>query len=269
METRRPPRPGIAALAAMGFGLAALALLLIVGATTAPAPSNGAPVATSAGPEVPHALEPPYTLWGLDQRGAPLRWDACAPVTFVLNLDGAPEGAEEDVRRALDLLTQATGLTLTVIGPTDERPRMDRPLVTDEGGRAGWLPVLIAWAPPGEGALPLTIADRGLALPVAVRDGEREALVTGQVVLNAVRADLVAGFEDRRNSLGATLLHELAHVLGLAHVDDPGQLMAADPGTGPVRLGDGDLAGLRAIGTAAGCVSGPAPSAGRGLVPAR
>jgi hypothetical protein len=218
------------------------------------------PAATSAG-------EAPFALWGLDRAGGPLRWNPCAPVPFELNLSGATVDAERDVLRALDLLGTASGLDLVVVGATDERPRVDRSLVEfRSGGDLRWRPVLIAWATPGEGGLPLTLADRGVALPVAVRDGDHESIVTGQVILNASRRDLVPGFDDRSSSIGATILHEIAHVLGLAHVSDPAQIMAEDPGTGPVALGPGDVAGLRAIGVQAGCLATPSPTAGRGLI---
>jgi hypothetical protein len=46
-------------------------------------------------------------------------------------------------------------------------------------------------------------------------------------------------------------------VLGLGHVDDPTQLMHRYPGSGPVRLGAGDLAGLAAVGPELGCRSAP------------
>lgn len=47
-------------------------------------------------------------------------------------------------------------------------------------------------------------------------------------------------------------MHELAHVLGLDHVDDPTQLMHEE-NTGQFDFGDGDLAGLALLGTGA-CV---------------
>jgi len=211
----------------------------------------------------------PYAFWSLDHRGEPLRWDACAPIRFVANLGGATEGAERDIRRALDMLSDASGLTLTLEGLTDERPHAQRPLVEPDGQDWRWRPVLIAWAQPDAYGLGLTAADRGLALPVAVRDGDRETYVTGQVVLNADRPDLVAGFEDRSTAIGATLVHEIAHVLGLDHVDDPDQLLSVDPGSGPVMLGSGDVAGLERLGPDSGCTPAPPASAGRGLSVAR
>jgi hypothetical protein len=207
----------------------------------------------------------PYAFWAVDHRGDPLRWDACLPIRFVLDPQGAPEEAERDVRAALRILAAAADLELILDGLTDEEPSLSRPLV--EAGENGWrwLPVLIAWAESGQGGLPLTLSDRGIALPVAVRDGDREAYVTGQVILNASRRDLVPGFEDRRDAIGATLVHELAHLLGLDHVDDPTQLLSVDPGSGPVVLGSGDRAGLARLGRAAGCNPAPSAESGRGL----
>ena len=43
------------------------------------------------------------------------------------------------------------------------------------------------------------------------------------------------------------MLHELAHVVGLGHVDDPEQVMH-DTVLGKAASGDGDLRGLRAVG---------------------
>lgn len=238
----------------------------------APATTVGSVVtlseAVDVGPEGPG-----YALWGLDRNGAPLRWDPCDPIRFVMNPDGAPPSAEADLRTALALLAATSGLDLAFEGPTEERPAHDRPLVerhavgvdTTGGPTWRWRPVLVAWAVPGEGGLPLTPLDRGVALPVAVRDRDREAFVTGQVVMNRSRDDLTPGFADRSDSLGALLVHELAHVLGLDHVDDPDELMWTEPGAGPVRLEPGDRAGLRAIGADAGCLAVPDPSVGRGL----
>jgi hypothetical protein len=273
VDTSTARRGGLVGIVVPALVVAAV-LTALIGRAVAP---PDAPVAPSA-PVIAASTPPPShfsstssssgdgpTFWALDRRGDPLRWDACRPVRFVLGLGDAPEHAERDVRAALAVLGEASGLDLVLVGPTEERPHPDRPLVGLTADGWEWLPVLIAWAAPGEAGLPLTMADRGIALPVAVRDGDREALVTGQVVLNARRTDLVPGFTDRTDAIGATLLHEFAHVLGLGHSAAAGALMSEDPGTGPVVLGPGDLAGLRAVGAGGGCNPAPAPAAGRGL----
>jgi hypothetical protein len=58
----------------------------------------------------------------------------------------------------------------------------------------------------------------------------------------------VLTYPDGRELVRAVIIHELGHVLGLAHVDDPEQLMYA--GANDVTsLADGDRAGLALLGT--------------------
>jgi hypothetical protein len=269
VETTRPRIGLLVTFAVVVAGVTTGALALLAMPDTAEPSGTGASPGRAASPGGTSEDGAPYAFWALDHLGGPLRWDACSPIRFIVNLNGAPEHAERDVRRALDVLARASGLDLALEGLTDETPDAQRPLVGPDGSGWRWMPVLIAWALPGSHGLELSAPDRGIALPVAVRDEGRETYVTGQVVLNAARPDLVPGFEDRRTSIGATLLHEIAHVLGLDHVDDPAQLMSVDPGSGPVAFGSGDLAGLRRIGASAGCTPAPPASAGRGLVVTR
>lgn len=268
MDAKRRGRPGIPLLAAVGAASAAI----VVGMVAAQGPLGQGPiVAVPAADPAPSTEDVPppsvgYAVWGTDRQGDPLRWDACRPVPFVLNPHGAPDEAEADLREALAILREASGLELVLAGVTDERPDVRRPLVVQDEAGWRWRPVLVAWGASGEGGMPLTVHDRGVALPVAVRAAGREAFVTGQVVINAARTDLVPGFGDRSDALGATLLHELGHVLGLDHVADGTQIMGELPGRGPVVLGAGDRAGLQAVGAAMGCNPAPPASSGRRLV---
>jgi len=270
-------RPSLLTLAGTGvliaLALLALAARLMVtdGAGVAVDPDASRPPAADidvdAGASRPDAG---YAVWGRTEDGDPLRWDACRPIDLVLSVPDAPPGAEEDVREAAARIATASGLQLRVAGISDERPAALRPLVVREQGGWRWNPVLIAWMSPEEAraaGIPLEVHDRGVALPVAVRAGDREGYVTGQVVLNAARGDLRAGFVDRSDAWGATLLHELGHLVGLAHVEDTDQLMSLEPGRGPVVLGGGDLAGLELLGATAGCTRVPEADIGRGLRP--
>jgi hypothetical protein len=208
-----------------------------------------------------------HRVWARAQDGSVLRWDACRPLELVVSRHRLDDERRADVAEAVRRLREASGLQLVVVGETDEVPRADRPLIMALDRGWAWAPVLIGWVEPRETDLPLLMIDRGVALPVAVRDGEREAFVTGQIALNAARTDLRSGFADRSDAWGSTLLHELGHLVGLDHVDDPRQLMSAAPGSGPVVFGAGDLAGFARIGAPAGCRPAPSAAAGRDIAP--
>jgi hypothetical protein len=268
-------RPSLPTLVTVGLSIALMVIAAAVRWVALPSggDAEAMPVGTAAdaveetGPHGSH--EAGFAVWGLVADGGPLRWDACRAIEVVLSPEGAPAGVAEDLIEAMARISSASGLRLRLIGRSEERPSAERPLVVREGTGWRWNPVLIAWMTPEEAReaeLPLTPSDRGVALPVAVRDGTREGYVTGQIVLNAARSDLRPGFEDRADSWGATLLHEIGHLVGLAHVEDGTQLMAGDPGRGPVILGVGDLAGLAHIGAQAGCTDVPSPDAGRRAV---
>lgn len=238
----------------VGAGLAVALLVAVRGDATPDSPE----VAVGASDEG-------YTVWARNADGTPVRWDACSPIEVVVSDAGSPigyDGAEftADVEAAVATLRGATGLDLSVARTTDEVPDAGRSTVTaDTDGVRRWAPVLVGWRGPGEGGLPLRDVDRGVAVPVAVGPAGERVYVTGQVVLNPDREDLEPGTTDRSISWGATILHELAHVLGLGHVDAPHELMHTYPGTGPVELGPGDRAGLEAVGAGGGCLEVPPP----------
>jgi hypothetical protein len=259
--TRGPgPRGAGSRLRVMGAAVAAAVALLVaslgviglaVVASSGPTPPS-ASVATGASTEG-------YSVWERNRDGAPVRWDPCSPVELLLAPDGAPAGARDDLEDAVATLRDATGLDLVVVGTTEERPSGSRLPYQPEVHGEHWAPVLVAWEVPGHDGIPLRDTDRGVAIPIAVGPPGDRVYVSGQVVLNADRLDLRSGREDRADSWGATLLHELVHVLGLGHVDDPDELMYVYPGDGPVRLGPGDRAGLRAVGDEGGCFDVPTP----------
>ena len=218
---------------------------LAVATSPAPAPSSG-----TVG----------YAVWSRNADGTPVRWDPCQPIHWVLDPTGAPAGALADLDTATQRVTEATGIRFVYDGTTTEEPTRERhPFQPDRYGADRWAPVLIAWAAPHTSGVPLADSDRAVSIPVAVGGDDHQVFATGQIVLNRF-APLADGFTDRAHSWGAVMLHELGHLVGLDHVDDPTQLMYRFPGDGPVRWGPGDLRGLAAVGADNGCTTTPPPA---------
>lgn len=226
------------------------------------AASSAAPTEAATVPASPPAVrERRYAVWATNDDGSPVRWNPCDPIRWVFDPTHAPEGAKDDIVAAMRQITSATGLGFRFAGQVDERPRRDRsPFQPDRYGSDRWAPVLIAWAPVAETDVSMSDSDRAVAIPVAVGNSAHDVFVSGQIVLNADKK-LPSGFGDRHASWGATVLHELGHLVGLDHVEDPRELMFAYPGFGPVEFGPGDLAGLAAVGADGGCLSVPRPAA--------
>ena len=255
--SRRGPVLLVIALAAVG-GLAVTALL--VGLVSGGGPDDGtvagAP-ATVAGQDGPAGgVEEGFHLWAMRDDGTPIRWNPCEPIAWVFNPVGAPPTAQGDIEEALGRVQLATGLAFEFLGTTTEEPSRERRLLQEEAYGDRWAPVLFAWVETGTTSLPLEQNERGAAVPVAASGPDGTVFVSGQIVLNG-SVTLNAGFDDRHASWGATLLHELGHLVGLDHVDDRSQLMYPTAVFGAPRFSEGDLRGLEAVGADGGCLGVP------------
>ena len=79
-------------------------------------------------------------------------------------------------------------------------------------------------------------------------------LVRGRMVLDS-ESPLRPGFHPSGNpTWGQVMLHELMHVVGLGHAGGRDQVMFASANAENHRLGAGDIGGLRAVGSARGCL---------------
>lgn len=196
----------------------------------------------------PAASDDGHRFWDRRADGSPVRWDPCRPIMFRVDDRLAPRYGGDLIDEAVAVLEMTTGLDFRRLADTRETPSLSRSLLDAEVDTPAWAPVLVTWAAPHEGGIPLRTSDRAVSIPVSV-DG---VFVTGQIVLNAERTDLEVVMGDRASSWGPTLVHELGHLVGLDHVDDESQLMSRFPGEGPPVFGAGDLAGLTQLGTDAG-----------------
>ena len=175
-----------------------------------------------------------------DDPRVPVAYSPCREIPVVLNDTLAPSGSEGLVEEAVEEVADLTGLDLRFAGTTGEQP-------VEEGARTFRQPVLVAWTTPER--VP------GLAGDVAGLGGSstrgngfngRAQYVSGQVALDAEQLGEVLD-QLGRDHVKAVVLHELGHLVGLAHTADPTQLMHEE-NVGRLDFGEGDLAGLALLG---------------------
>ena len=182
-----------------------------------------------------------------------MAYDPCRTVRYLLRPDGAPAGTEEIVHDAVAGIAAATGLRFVHDGYTDEPLTTDRAVFQPDRYGNRWAPVIIGWQTDAENPdLAGDIVGEAGSASVSLGDRPR-VLVTGTVALDAGQVPPILDERGGAAMLRAIVLHELGHLVGLAHVDDEAQLMF--PGTRPsvTDLGGGDRTGLAALGTGA-CV---------------
>jgi Matrixin len=210
-----------------------------------PAHPRELPIGT---PAIPPAGAGGYAFLLAHADGSPVTWDPCRPVHFVVRPDGAPGGGDALVRWALGQISHATGLSFVDDGVTNEAPSSER--ASFQPARYGdrWAPVLIAWSNPVEWP-PLAggILGRAGPAPFGLMGKDDERFVSGQAVFNGPEVDLQLRTGDD-NKARAVLLHELGHLVGLAHVTDPYQVMFPTNDYPLPSYRSGDLRGLALLG---------------------
>jgi hypothetical protein len=176
----------------------------------------------------------------------PVTWDPCRPIHYEVNIAGGPPDAGAVVAGAIRDVSQATGLKFEYDGLTDARPRWRS---SDLPFSATHHPVLISWATESEvSQLAGRVAGIGGSLPQRARNG-RLRYVSGGVTLDAASFTAMNQRPDGRALERAIVLHELGHLVGLAHVPDHAELMYAD-NVGQLDYGPGDREGLAKLGAA-------------------
>jgi hypothetical protein len=220
--------------------------------------STGGPTAADTATSAEPSANALYVPTVRDSSGRPGRWNPCTTIPVVVNPEGAPPGALGTLRIAFGALDRATGLRFIITGTTTERPTLTRGLAST--GAVSWPPVLIAWATPGTSGF---FADNESAqtIPVWENSDGHEVYVTSETVFNAADNSLYRpGFGTAGSGMhqGALMEHELGHLAGLDESPDPAQVMYEYVDAAQQYM-PGDLAGLRAVGAAHGCLSTPEP----------
>jgi hypothetical protein len=209
------------------------------------------------GTEIPTVLPPSVPLTGVGGppptppfafshllNAEPTRWNPCAPIHYLVNMGGYSDNFRPVIAEAVERLEAATGLLLIPVGDTTYMPTStNQSQLTAVGGE----------------------------LVIALGDELQTDLVPGSILGRAfilyftsiIRASVVidvgaVGSNPPWSSLGvgAVLMHELGHAVGLDHVGDSSQLMnAVASSNGPTTYGAGDLTGLWQVGAASGCTA--------------
>jgi hypothetical protein len=193
--------------------------------------------------------------------GQPYRWDPCIPIHYEVNLTDAPPAALGEVRESIERVADATGYRFVCDGTTVRTADQQIGTAFQSGATTSrWLPLLITWVPHAHFDY-LADAHRAAAFGMPkTGDGAEHALYESGLIAIDAGGRLPPGFA-ARYSKGLVLMHELGHVMGLAHVTDGNELMwsptveGADraPDLGLHDWGPGDRAGLEILGEHDAC----------------
>jgi hypothetical protein len=195
----------------------------------------------------------------------PVRFNPCEPIRYVVNAALAPAGALDDLQAAITKVEEATGLSFVNDGPSDEPATVNRLIFQPQRYGARWAPVLVVWAHGADYQMEPTNPAGGKSFTAD------ETYVSGVLIVNV---DAVASDGGRSRpgngfgegtTWGRVFIHELSHIVGLGHVARSDQIMFPELGVqrGEAAFHAGDLAGLRALGKDAGCLTTPTLPPGR------
>jgi hypothetical protein len=199
-------------------------------------------------PAVPVTGHGPHSWLTTLPDGQPVAFDPCRPIHWVVNPARMPAGGLRMLRDAFAVVSAATGLAFHEDGETAEPYSANRPLRSPAYYGSGWAPVLVTWADARQ--VPDLAGDVvGIGGNSEMRpNGPASArVITGDVVLDTEFFTAALPSATGRRQARAAVLHELGHVVGLGHVDDPHQLMYSRE-TSMLNYGAGDREGLAILG---------------------
>ena len=200
----------------------------------------GHPLLTPAKPAVESTS---YKFLATNPDGTPVGYSPCRPVHYVVNAELAPAGSEGLLEDAVAKISAATGLKFINDGATKEKPTDKREAYQPKLYGNRWAPLLLSWTTPAASpALAGKVIGTGGSTAYSFGSGPR-SYVSGRLDLDTPQITELLGLPGGADYVSAVMQHELGHVVGLDHVDDPVQLMYPEIGA-PDGLAAGDLTGL-------------------------
>jgi hypothetical protein len=190
-----------------------------------------------------------------NDKQSPVAYDPCRPIHYVTNPRTMPAHGQEMVTDAIAAISTASGLVFINDGSTDEEPSEDRPAFQRSRYGDRWAPVLIAWSDPARspGLNKDRIGQAGSAYLDASEtafDRRSKVYITGMLELDGPSfASLQPEGAVTAEDIGRVIIvHELGHLVGLDHVEDPTQVMYPSSSYKVTALAAGDLNGLAKLG---------------------
>jgi hypothetical protein len=183
--------------------------------------------------------------------GQRARWDSCRAVRWKFNGDLAPRHGLRQVKAAVRRIHAATGIELEYAGRSERRSNPYGDHIPGAAVVIGWRSARTFERRTGSTQV---VGLAGQRVVTGYRDAQGTVYRThqGGVILNAGHR-LDPGF-GKGITWGEVIVHELGHVMGLAHAQARTQVMYFSTTGYDADLGAGDLHGLRQLGDTRGCL---------------